>query len=332
MITFILLTSLFAITIPIFANNTDIESDSLVAENPVADSLVVDSLVAENVVSENLVAEQTVLYKDNFSWWKLAIPSFPQYENRRFFRAAIINLGLLWLAFDIRNVGILKQGRVDSLSAAVNDFELAANQSVLRLSTGYDIRYDSFYPTQQQQQLMINEREYGVLNLYRRAAFWERRVLSAENQHRVNIAWVTGLALFSVFDGYGAYRERTSRNRDLRPFDAVARSIVLPGWGQIYSSSYSQAGFIFGMGIALGAHAYYLTKEAELLRRREIEGFTADPLGVIKRRNSYLFYLLGLYVYNIVDAYVQAELYDFGLEFSVKPLNNNLSFSFNYLF
>ena len=67
---------------------------------------------------------------------------------------------------------------------------------------------------------------------------------------------------------------------------------IIPGLGQFYNQKYLKGALIF-------------SSEAALLRN--ISLYSAD----IAMRNSLMWWLLGIYVFNIVDAYVDAELSTF---------------------
>ena len=67
---------------------------------------------------------------------------------------------------------------------------------------------------------------------------------------------------------------------------------IVPGLGQIYNEKYLKGFFFF-------------SSEAALLRN--ISLYSAD----IAMRNSLMWLVVGLYVFNIIDAYVDAELNTF---------------------
>tara|TARA_B100001769_G_C21503709_1_gene290987 strand:+ start:51 stop:401 length:351 start_codon:yes stop_codon:yes gene_type:complete len=67
---------------------------------------------------------------------------------------------------------------------------------------------------------------------------------------------------------------------------------IIPGMGQIYNEEYIKGGLFFLSEVAL---------------IKNISLFSTD----IAMRNSMIWFALGLYVYNIIDAYVDAELKTF---------------------
>jgi len=102
------------------------------------------------------------------------------------------------------------------------------------------------------------------------------------------------------------------------PWFAVLQSAVVPGLGQIYNESYIKAPIIWG-GIALLVYGWsynhelywdnkklYLQTENENYRR--IRDFYRD------QRDLFTIYMGLVYLLNLVDAYVDAHLFDFNVE------------------
>jgi hypothetical protein len=102
------------------------------------------------------------------------------------------------------------------------------------------------------------------------------------------------------------------------PWGAVLRSAILPGWGQIYNGSYLKAPIIWGIAAALiygwiqDNNDYkfyrdlYVTVPNNLYKTRR--DFYRD------RRDMFTIYLGLTYFLNLVDAYVDAHLFDFTVE------------------
>jgi len=120
-------------------------------------------------------------------------------------------------------------------------------------------------------------------------------------------------------DSLGASSLRVQKS----PATAVLLSAVLPGAGQFYNESYWKVPIVLGLGgyfVAEFLHNNTLYKQyrdeyassvsllpgtsgdANALRLRE---FYKD------QRNEFAFYFLILYFVNLVDAYVDAVLFDF---------------------
>ena len=79
------------------------------------------------------------------------------------------------------------------------------------------------------------------------------------------------------------------------PMGALVRSMVVPGWGQWYNEQPIKGAVIFSTGLFLGGAMMYEQQR------------TLDH----KQRNTYFLWFLGVFLYNIADAYVDAHLYGF---------------------
>ncbi|MCX7908644.1 MAG: DUF5683 domain-containing protein [Ignavibacteria bacterium] len=110
------------------------------------------------------------------------------------------------------------------------------------------------------------------------------------------------------------------------PLGAVVRSLILPGWGQIYVEQYWKAPlFLAGAGVMY----YYVFKHNKDFRNysqqyNEIsQSNPKDPRLFslkIRRENSRdnrdisIFFLVGVYGLSMLDAYVNAHLFSFNLD------------------
>ncbi len=102
------------------------------------------------------------------------------------------------------------------------------------------------------------------------------------------------------------------------PLGAVLRSAVLPGWGQIYNESYIKAPIIWGIfgGLAVAwirNNNKYVENRDLFIRTgnenfRRLRGFYRD------QRDLVSIYIGLTYLLNIIDAYVDAQLFDFSVE------------------
>lgn len=107
------------------------------------------------------------------------------------------------------------------------------------------------------------------------------------------------------------------------PWGAVWRSIVLPGWGQIYVEKYWKAPLFlaaFGTCIYLTVDNHIKFIDAADIYDKTKQANPKDPtLPLLKNRREFYrdnrdqsaFFLLGVYIISAVDAYVGAHLYDF---------------------
>jgi len=113
-------------------------------------------------------------------------------------------------------------------------------------------------------------------------------------------------------------------NNSLRksPTGAIFRSLVLPGWGQIYVENYWKAPiFAAGAGILWYFVIDNTIKYNDYKNQLAMLDPTTIEYNLIKnKRNNAVdtrdlsaLYLLGVYVIATVDAYVGAHLFDFNL-------------------
>lgn len=102
------------------------------------------------------------------------------------------------------------------------------------------------------------------------------------------------------------------------PWGALLRSAVIPGWGQIYNESYIKAPIIWGAAawFIYGWNFYndYYQRYKDLYQQtnnddyRELRELNRDE------RDMFAIYLGLLYLLNLIDAYVDAQLFDFTVE------------------
>jgi hypothetical protein len=125
------------------------------------------------------------------------------------------------------------------------------------------------------------------------------------------------------------------------PWGAVLRSVVLPGWGQIYNESYWKAPIVWGIA---GWLIYNWVDNNRLYKQYKqdyinaynsgITGKTADDFKEYRdfyrdQRDLFTIYMGLTYILTLVDAYVDAHLFDFTVEenFLQQPM---LGIKFNF--
>jgi len=127
------------------------------------------------------------------------------------------------------------------------------------------------------------------------------------------------------------------------PLKAVLLSAVLPGAGQFYNESYwklpivALAGGYFGYEIVNQTNKFVDYKE-QYIASQTAGNPNGDPQLLTTRnfyrdqRDRFIFYFGIFYVINLVDAYVDAHLYDFDVSdkvrFNVTPGKVNFKFNF----
>jgi len=115
------------------------------------------------------------------------------------------------------------------------------------------------------------------------------------------------------------------------PWGAVLRSALIPGFGQIYNESYWKAPIIWG----LAGWFIYNWKDLNNLYKDNQELYKLNNQSIYRirrdfyrdQRDKFAIYLGLVYFLNLVDAYVDAHLFDFSID------SNSLNdFQFNFRF
>lgn len=164
------------------------------------------------------------------------------------------------------------------------------------------------------------EQRYTYLNLIRRTNDMK---MKEEDLRNSEIAWLVGLHLYGLLDGYGIWRHNQGRSTEKREvIDAVWRAALVPGWGQIYNEDWGKAGLLY-MAIVGGSVSWYsrhqmveyFTDRLKVAEAEEQKTLSAeieeDLLFFRKKRNQYIWGLALFYLYSIADAAVDAALSDF---------------------
>jgi len=89
------------------------------------------------------------------------------------------------------------------------------------------------------------------------------------------------------------------------PTGAMIRSIIFPGWGQLYNKKYFKAVLAFGAEVGLLANSIYLNQKY-VASKTEL-----DREFYVNNRNLSNWYLLGVILFSMADAFVDAHLSDF---------------------
>ena len=111
------------------------------------------------------------------------------------------------------------------------------------------------------------------------------------------IAIPTGLFSQSTKDSVQVYAPS--------PSGAMVRSALLPGWGQLYNQKGLKALIVLGIEGGLAANAAHLNSRA-------LSSATEDERQFYKEnRNETIWWFFGFYLLNILDAYVDAQLFTF---------------------
>lgn len=102
------------------------------------------------------------------------------------------------------------------------------------------------------------------------------------------------------------------------PWGAVLRSAIIPGWGQIYNESYWKVPIVWGITgwlVYIWVDNNNLYKDNRNLflqtgddRYKRFRDFYRD------QRDQFAIYIVLTYLLNLVDAYVDAHLFDFNVD------------------
>ncbi len=126
------------------------------------------------------------------------------------------------------------------------------------------------------------------------------------------IAWATiGFARAPKLGDFNVRIDSLSSKNDTvktsvkSPTGAMIRAIIFPGWGQLYNKKYVKAILVFGAEIGLVANSIYLNqKYTESSTELEREFY-------INNRNLSNWWLVGVILFSMADAFVDAQLSDF---------------------
>jgi len=142
------------------------------------------------------------------------------------------------------------------------------------------------------------------------------------------IAWAIGLHAYAIADAAeDAWLAAGGQRPVTEMSSAIWRSLVLPGWGQVYNGHYSKAALLYlGIGGSLTSFfsrqqmVYFWKAEARRAIQEERSVTTASKQTEFfrKRRNQYIWGLGVVYIYQVMDAAVDARLSRFSLPFQLE--------------
>jgi hypothetical protein len=114
------------------------------------------------------------------------------------------------------------------------------------------------------------------------------------------------------------------------PMGAVLRSAILPGFGQIYTGSYWKAPVIWGIAAWLIYNWQYNNQQYKqnLVYYGQYDPLSNAGKGYLNlakfyqdQRDLFAIYMGLTYILNLVDAYIDAQLFDFSV--SKDPVTNS---------
>lgn len=137
----------------------------------------------------------------------------------------------------------------------------------------------------------------------------------------ISLIFILNLSLFSQQDTT-AIQDTTTISSDVfvmqkSPWGAVARSAIIPGWGQIYNESYWKVPVVWGV---MGWFVYawidnnnnYIDYK-NLYIQTGIDKYISYRDFYRDQRDEFAIYIALTYFLNLVDAYVDAHLFDFSV-------------------
>lgn len=101
------------------------------------------------------------------------------------------------------------------------------------------------------------------------------------------------------------------------PTGAMIRSMIIPGWGQLYNKKIFKAMLIFCAETGLIANSIYLNQKYKASKTELEREF------YINNRNLSNWWLVGVILFSMADAFVDAHLSDFDESSNLSFLNIN---------
>lgn len=158
----------------------------------------------------------------------------------------------------------------------------------------------------------------------------------SQSEHKQEISYLPGKLSFYNSDKRKSINDSVQKKSTGKvtfkmkksPWKAVALSAVLPGAGQFYNESYWKIPVIAGLG---GYFVYeWIQNNNQYLDYKELyqnSQTPQNPSGNLQlqslrefyrdQRDNFIIYSLILYVVNLLDAYVDAQLFDFDVSDSI---------------
>jgi hypothetical protein len=102
----------------------------------------------------------------------------------------------------------------------------------------------------------------------------------------------------------------TLHTKSKSPTGALLRSLVIPGWGQLYNEQYLKAAIAFGIETSLALSASY---QNDQVHRYEKKGESDAAKFYRNDRNRLIWWLAGFALFSMGDAYVDAHLFNYDI-------------------
>lgn len=100
------------------------------------------------------------------------------------------------------------------------------------------------------------------------------------------------------------------------PAGAMIRSAVLPGWGQMYNRQWFKAVLVVGIEAGLAGNAM-------IMNQKMMDSETEDERAFYEHhRGTFIWWFAGIYLLNILDAFVDAHLFEFDVSPELNPIGS----------
>ncbi|MCF7859478.1 MAG: hypothetical protein K9N07_09200 [Candidatus Cloacimonetes bacterium] len=123
--------------------------------------------------------------------------------------------------------------------------------------------------------------------------------------------WIIILIMFCLIDSVAAEEENTRKI----PLKAATLSIFIPGGGQFYNEKYVKSGFVLALESGLIGLALYDNNQAEKFYAKYQTSMQENDydqyVNYYEKRQSDFFWIGMVVFLSMIDAYVDAHLYDF---------------------
>ncbi len=159
-------------------------------------------------------------------------------------------------------------------------------------------------------------------------------------KHTIKILAITFLLLRTGYSQQDTLRNNSSEKEDTvfvmqkSPWGAVLRSAILPGWGQFYNQSYLKIPVVWGVLGWLGYQWYqnnkYYRQSQDLYNQTNNINYLSYKTFYQDQRDLFAIYFGLAYVLNLVDAYVDAELFDFSVKQDARTNSPMLNMRVNF--
>jgi len=251
------------------------------------------------------------------------LPGWGQFQTGHPIRGSILMILDPWLYGDAAF-------RTWSAIPKLRDKAGALEERVRAFESTHRVRSDSLLPTDTN--TLARQDSASLVVLRDSASLIRGRARISADYRNGELAWAIGLHVYAIVDAAeDAWLASGGKRPETEMSGAIWRSLLVPGWGQVYNAHYSKAALLY-MGIGGSLTSFFsrqemvdFWKEQTDLARSQNRSTTVPAQQTEffrKRRNQYVWGLGVVYVYQVLDAAVDARLSRFSRPFplSLSPL------------